>query len=271
MFNNPAIVTTADGTVLAFAEGRAATQDFSSYAIVVRRSTDGGVTWSPLQQVVGVQPTTGIVISQPAPIVDKVTGQVFLLFNRGTFDGLTGNFHLTDVQFTKSSDDGLTWATPIDITDSVTVTEGHNPGPPGVYPDTPWGWAVVGPGHGIQIQNGPNAGRLIVGGDHRETNDNSGISWSHVIYSDDHGQTWKSRGRIGRLERSEPASRQRSLERKLDCRAQRRSVVHEHPRAATRTNAGGASHSALTAASLGPTCSRSTIFRSIRSKAACCG
>ena len=26
--------------------------------------------------------------------------------------GLTANFHLTDVYFTKSSDDGLTWACP---------------------------------------------------------------------------------------------------------------------------------------------------------------
>ena len=85
VFNNPAIVTTADGTVLAFAEGRATSQDSSSYAIVMRRSTDGGVTWSPLQQVVGALPTTGLVVSQPAPIVDKITGEVFLLFNRGTY------------------------------------------------------------------------------------------------------------------------------------------------------------------------------------------
>ena len=42
----------------------------------------------------------------------------------------------------------------------------------------------------FRSQNGPNAGRLIVGGDHRETSDNSGKSWSHVIYSDDHGVTW---------------------------------------------------------------------------------
>jgi hypothetical protein len=196
VFSGPAIVTTAAGTVLAFAEGRATTKDSASYAIVMRRSTDGGVTWSPLQQVVGVPPSTGIVVSQPAPIVDKITGEVFLLFNRGTIsdDGLTVKFHLTDVYFTKSSDDGLTWSAPTDITDSVTVTEGHNPGPSGLYPDTPWGWAIVGPGHGIQIENGPHAGRLIVGGDHRETQDNSGKSWSHVIYSDDHGLTWNLGG-----------------------------------------------------------------------------
>ena len=190
VFNNPTIVTTADGTVLAFAEGRATSQDSSSYAIVMRRSTDGGATWSPLKQVVGTLPTTGIVVSQPAPIVDLITGEVFLLFNRGTFNGSTGEFHLTDVFFTKSTDDGLTWAPETDITNDVTVSEGDNPGPPGMYPDTPWGWAIVGPGHGIQIQNGPNAGRLIVGGDHRDTSDNSGKSWSHAVYSDDHGATW---------------------------------------------------------------------------------
>ncbi len=188
VFNNPALVTTASGTVLAFAEGRATSQDSSSYAIVMRRSTDGGLTWSVPTQVYSVAPLTGAVISQPAPIVDKNTGEVFLLFNRGTFDG--ANLHLTEVFVTHTSDDGLTWTTPVDITDSVTVTEGNNPGPPGVFPDTPWGWAIVGPGHGIQLERGEHAGRLIVGGDHRDTNDNSGKSWSHVIYSDDHGATW---------------------------------------------------------------------------------
>ena len=93
----------------------------------------------------------------------------------------------------------MTWSAPQDITASVKVTEGNNPGPPGVFPDTPWGWIVVGPGHGIQLehgtageQGGPPGG--LIAGDHRNTTDNSGKSWSHVIYSDDHGQTWKLGG-----------------------------------------------------------------------------
>ncbi len=189
-FNNPAIVTTKNGVVLAFAEGRSTRQDAQSYAIVMRRSTDGGVTWSDPTQVYGVAPRTGVVISQPAPIVDLVTGDVFLLFNRGGLDSASNVPLLSDVLVTSTSDDGLTWSAPKDITSSVKVTAGNNPGPPGYWPDTPWGWIVVGPGHGIQLQHGTHAGRLLVGGDHRYTADGSGTSWSQVFYSDDHGQTW---------------------------------------------------------------------------------
>jgi sialidase-1 len=190
VFNNPAIVTTNSGVVLAFAEGRATSQDVSSYAIVMRRSTDNGATWSAPTQVYGVAPNSGTVISQPSPIVDKVTGHVFLLFNRGQPNATTGLLELDDILVTDTSDDGLTWSTPVDITSSVTVTAANNPGPPGAFPNIAWGWAVVGPGHGIQLEHGEHAGRLIIGGDHRETADNSGKSFSHVIYSDDDGATW---------------------------------------------------------------------------------
>lgn len=200
VFNNPAIVTTNAGTVLAFAEARSTKQDSQSYAIVMRRSTDGGVTWSDPSIVYGVTPRTGTVISQPAPVVDKVTGKVFLLFNRGGIDAPTSSPLLSDVLITSTSDDGLTWSAPTDITTSVKVTPGNNPGPPGVWPDTPWGWIVVGPGHGIQLQHGQYAGRLLVGGDHRYTADTSGTSWSHVMYSDDHGETWHLGGGLPGLD-----------------------------------------------------------------------
>jgi hypothetical protein len=200
VYNNPALVTTVAGTVLAFAEGRSTTQDGQSYAIVMRRSTDGGLTWSVPSQVYGVTPGTNVVISQPAPVVDKVTGDVFLAFSRGWTNPVSAELELRDVLIAKSSDDGLTWSAPQDITASVKVTAGSNPGPPGVFPDTPWGWIIVGPGHGIQLERGLSvelggtAGRLLIAGDHRNTPDVSGKSWSHVIYSDDHGQTWKLGG-----------------------------------------------------------------------------
>src|SRR5262249_6056791 len=49
---------------------------------------------------------------------------------------------------------------------------------------------AVGSGHGIQIQNGPYAGRLLIAADHRLSDSVDTTSWSHVVYSDDHGQTW---------------------------------------------------------------------------------
>ncbi len=174
----PNLVTTPDGTVLSIAEGRAASQDSSSNTVLMRRSTDGGATWSPISIIYSVPPFSATV-GNPATVVDANTGTVFVLFT----------VNVSQVFVTSSSDDGLTWSQPVDITDSVKVTADGNPNP-AAFPSTPWGWYSVGPGHGIQLTSGPNAGRLMIACDHRLTADNSGPTWSHVIYSDDDGATW---------------------------------------------------------------------------------
>ncbi len=83
------------------------------------------------------------------------------------------------VYITSSDDDGLTWAPPREITQDVK--------PSG------WTWYATGPGHGIQMRDG----RLIVPSDHRE---GARGGWpfvrSHVVFSDDHGATWKLRGTV---------------------------------------------------------------------------
>src|SRR5918997_3321381 len=51
-FRIPAIVRTTAGTLLAFAEGRVLNcGDAADIDIVLKRSTDGGRTWGPLQVV----------------------------------------------------------------------------------------------------------------------------------------------------------------------------------------------------------------------------
>ena len=79
---------------------------------------------------------------------------------------------------TSSTDNGANWAKPREITSDVKPTN--------------WMWYATGPGSGIQIQNGPHAGRLVVPCDHSELESKNGFS--HIIYSDDHGQTWKLGG-----------------------------------------------------------------------------
>src|SRR5260221_2838839 len=44
----PAVVVSKRGTVLAFAEGRAANSDQAQNKILLKRSADGGRTWGPL-------------------------------------------------------------------------------------------------------------------------------------------------------------------------------------------------------------------------------
>ena len=165
--------------VLAIAEIRSAPSiDTTAYGIAMRRSTDGGANWSPISMIYSIPPCGSNSIGVPSAVVDKTTGKVFVLFMLND----------SDVMVSSSSDDGLTWTAPTDITSSVKVTASGNPNP-AAYPDTPWGLYDVSSGHAIQLQNGPYAGRILVSANHGLEGDDVD-SWSNVIYSDDHGQTW---------------------------------------------------------------------------------
>jgi len=183
-FRIPAIVVTNEGTVLAFCEGRReGGGDAGDIEIVLRRSIDGGKTWSPMEVIWDDGPNT---CGNPCPVVDRETGDIFLLLthNFGE-DEETKIWENTSkgtrtVWVTKSSDDGVTWTEPLDITSATK--------------DARWSWYATGPGVGIQLTRGLAKGRLVVPCDH-------GIvgSWdyhSHVIYSDDHGKTWKLGGSV---------------------------------------------------------------------------
>jgi sialidase-1 len=56
-----------------------------------------------------------------------------------------------------------------------------------------WNWYATGPGNAIQLTRGEHKGRLVIPCDHRATgaSDWKVSGYSHTIYSDDHGKTWK--------------------------------------------------------------------------------
>ncbi|MGQ9575066.1 MAG: sialidase family protein [Thermoguttaceae bacterium] len=170
-FRIPALLLTGKGTLLAFCEGRkTSSADHGDIDLVVRRSTDRGKTWGPIQQVYEEGDTAKITIGNPCPVLDHQTGTIWLPFCRNN----------DRVFVTRSSDDGQTWASPVEITKHVK------------RPD--WDWYATGPGHGIQLASG----RLLIPCDHRvravgERGPAGGWSQagrSHVVYSDDHGQSW---------------------------------------------------------------------------------
>jgi sialidase-1 len=180
-FRIPSVIATHAGTLLAFAEGRrAGAGDAGDIDLVVKRSPDGGRTWSGLQVVGDSGPNT---FGNPCAVVDRDTGTVWLLTtqNLGTDqekDIIAGTSKAgRTVWVLKSTDDGATWSTPEDITRRVKE------------PD--WTWYATGPGVGIQTR----AGRLVVPANHAVAG--SGVHRSHVIYSDDGGRTW---GRGGAVE-----------------------------------------------------------------------
>ncbi|HUG90452.1 MAG TPA: sialidase family protein [Planctomycetaceae bacterium] len=171
----PAVVVTTKGTLLAFCEGRKTSRaDHGDIDLVLRRSADGGRTWQAMQVVYEEGGDAAITIGNPCPVVDGKTGRVWLPFCRDN----------DEVFVTFSDDEGMTWAEPRRITGSV-----KRPG---------WGWYATGPGVGIQLQHGPHAGRLVIPCDHREPIDGRPVMYSHVFYSDDHGETWKLGGSVDR-------------------------------------------------------------------------
>lgn len=173
-FRIPAIVRATDGTVLAFAEGRVADcGDDGDIDLVLRRSSDGGKTWGPLQVVSEGNGTTH---GNPVPIVDQSTGRIVVV---STHNGSAPcpNGCDRDPYVQTSDDNGATWTPARELTDAKLPS---------------WNfWYATGPMHGIQLQRGPHAGRLIVGANF-ETYDGAGkhIYGTHLFYSDDSGQTW---------------------------------------------------------------------------------
>ena len=173
-FRIPAIIKTVEGDFIAFAEGRQEScSDAGLIDLVSKKSTDDGETWGPMQIVVPAGDGTS---GNPAPVVDRETGRILLPFTRNLADAREGDIlngtapHRT-VWFTYSDDHGATWAMPREISES-TRRDG-------------WRWYATGPCHANQLESG----RILVPANHSLSHDKD--EWhSHVIYSDDLGETW---------------------------------------------------------------------------------
>ncbi len=180
----PSLIVTKAGTVLAFCEGRKQSlADSGDIDLLVKRSDDGGSTWSGQQIVWDDGPNT---CGNPCPVIDRRNGRIVLLstWNRGDDHG--HDLHRGAGKDTRrvfvltSDDDGRTWSKPRQITAEVKEED--------------WWWYATGPGVGIQLRQEPHAGRLVIPSDHTSAKDNMS---SHVIYSDDGGETWRRSTPIG--------------------------------------------------------------------------
>ncbi|MEQ7008303.1 sialidase family protein [Actinopolymorpha sp. B17G11] len=191
-FRIPLIVRAADGTLLAFAQGRVdSAEDFGHIQLVLKRSADGGRTWGPLQLVAADPPNR---VANQSAVVDQVTGRIHLFVVR-TGGDVTGDDIANDRvspedaprPFVMYSDDhGVTWSDWREITSDVKVDGMRH--------------YVGGPTHGIQLTTGPHAGRLLMPGNHNflpQTDERPAVVGVHVIYSDDHGESWQIGGAIG--------------------------------------------------------------------------
>lgn len=206
-FRVPALVRTAAGSLLAFAEGRKEVScgDRGDTDIVVRRSTDDGRTWGPIEVVpagttaagaYGRTPPDGVVAGSPvtrsnaAPVVDAASGRIYLLSTSNPADSSTPRIPWS--QF--STDDGLTWSAPEKI--AVTLRGAA------IGSD----WFATGPGHGVQLTEGAHRKRLVVGA-HQVTS--SGADYAGYLYLDpatDGSGTWHAATAVDSATGSAPSS-----------------------------------------------------------------
>jgi sialidase-1 len=184
MYRIPGIVVTKAGTILAYAEARRYSgSDWGTIDIVMRRSTDGGRTFSP-QRVIAHSPNvprSPVAVERKQGSPDDVTynNPVAIADHKGAVHFLFCREYMR-VFYMRSDDDGVTFSEPVDVTRTFDAYRA----------EYDWKVAATGPGHGIHLAGG----RLVLpvwlslgtqGNGHSP-------SVTSTIYSDDEGKTWRA-------------------------------------------------------------------------------
>jgi sialidase-1 len=129
----------------------------------------------------------------PAPVFDQLDarypkGRVLLFYNTGNQpeNTIRKGIGMREVWYIASTDGGMSWETPVNITAQV-----HHPAalePTGAD----WRSYANTPGHALQIQQGPYRGRIVVAANH-----SAGASLprfkdyrAHAFYTNDHAQSF---------------------------------------------------------------------------------
>ncbi|XP_070533188.1 sialidase-3-like isoform X2 [Ptychodera flava] len=187
----PALVY-KDGIFVAFCEARKDTDmDIGNMDIISRRGKRSGsrIIWDKPTVVASIP---GSRVMNPTPIVDKVRNTIVLVFislvaEVDQHDVLANGTLAQGLHFTKTSDYGLTWSKPVNLSSSILLRMKF----------TPLMFAT-GPGHGIQL----SSGRLIVPAntfykDKRGSyKQKDCLDHSLVLYSDDGGDNWNIGGSV---------------------------------------------------------------------------
>ena len=174
----PAITTAADGSLVVLTDKRKlGSGDLAANIdVVANRSTDGGKTWSaPVTVALGTSSSTGF---GDAAIIKANSGKLVALYVGGP-----GFFNSTPTvpirsYISTSSDNGVTWSAPRDITSQIYGAGCADP------VRAAWQGSFFGSGHQLTLRNGRLMAVIAV----REPSV-SGIQ-NYAVYSDDEGETW---------------------------------------------------------------------------------
>ena len=175
----PSVVVSTKGTILAFAEGRAANADQAQNKIILKRSVDNGNKWGEMQIIADDGRNS---LNNPCAVVEKNSGKIILFYqsypeklperSKKLEPGYDGT-NIVRSYMIYSDDDGLNWSKPRDLTKTIKNKDATI--------------LASGPGIGIQLQKGQYKGRLIM-----PFNEGHFGKWYVLsVYSDDFGEKWK--------------------------------------------------------------------------------
>ncbi|KQB39435.1 Sialidase [Flavobacterium aquidurense] len=170
----PAIITAADGSLVTVTDKRwnGAGDLAAKIDPVVRRSTDNGKTWSAPVTIANFGASTGA--GDAALVLDKTTGELLCLVSAEKGFFASTNAAPAKVLVIHSTDNGVTWGTPVDITSQI---YGPNPG---------WKGLFVASGRAHQLRDGKIVAAIAV----RENVSGTERISNYMITSADHGVTW---------------------------------------------------------------------------------
>ena len=177
-FRIPALIRTRRGTLIAVADRRKNNdRDLpEDIDIILRRSTDGGKSWSVPQIVVegkGYEKGFG-----DAAVVECRSGKLLMVFvgGRGFWESTSTDSNRT--YLCESTDDGITWSKPRDITPMIFGADCPDP------VRKQWRSSFFASGKGLCTREG----RIIFVAAIREND-----RWSannYAFFSDDEGESW---------------------------------------------------------------------------------
>ncbi len=165
----PGITAAGDGTLLAYYECRMGS-DWSAIDIGMRKSRDGGRTWSGRKILASGKGRN--TVNNPVMIAD---GNVLYFLYCENYKRLFCS---------ESTDCGETWSVPVELTDEIDSKSGRF-----------WSVCAVGPCHGIRLKSG----RLAVPmwfAENRNDIFSHHPSFIRVLYSDD-GENWELSETVG--------------------------------------------------------------------------
>lgn len=188
VYRIPGLDTANDGSLIAVYDVRHTSgmdlQD--NIDVGMSRSRDNGVSWEKMKIIMDMGEWGGLPqaqngIGDPCVVVDRETGEIFVvavwtygLGNNHAWSLVGQGFspeETAQMMIVSSKDNGKTWSAPRNITSQVKQRD--------------WYFTLQGPGRGISMKDGT----LVVPIQYQDA---GRIPHSGIMFSKDHGKTWKA-------------------------------------------------------------------------------